>query len=754
MARNRQVAFLFHEAGDATADLIGNKAMSLVTMTRFGMPVPPGFAITTGVCRAYLEHARYPKRLEWQIKRCIASLEKQTGKRFGDPSNPLLVSVRSGAPVSIPGMMDSILNLGMTEGSHPALKKFGGDRFVDDTVRRFRKSFTKVVGSDASDDPWEQLELAFEAVCQSWLNDRAVKYRRFYGIPEYLGTAMIVQAMVFGNLDEMSGSGVFFSRNVATGENHHYGEFHPRGQGEDVVGGSVTPLPITNFSKRHPEAFQELTQFAEALERHTNDVVEIEFTVERGKLWILQYRVAQRTPVAEARFAVQAVWEKRCMKQDAVDKIKVYDVEALRLCQATFDPRALQFAIEGKRVLAKGIPASPGSAVGIVAFTSEQAQEFAGQGKQVVLIRPETSPDDFPGMLVASAIVTSTGGATSHPAVVARGLGKPAVVGAGPIPSVSSGLLLSAGDTVSVDGSLGLLVLGSVPFTHRSDQKEISIFLKWLKELRPELYGGRVDFSAVEREYSANIILNNFYLADAMASVAVGTDLEQESRALRARIHREAAEVFAAYLIVAVSGELRHGWEGSRWRGAEFAVLQEKFSVRDARSGRSEAQMSVVNRLRNADREMQQEFFRLAIPAFNTWLGGSIGGPRWAAIAKAGLQYLSGELNDTVFADRVFDLRHNGGRLFNKHRMLSETNEDMLQYQLDCKHRQKTIDLLVAGLEVVHYDYRDSYQYDAPKSFWESPNVSPEVAMLWQKGKGRLWDKDVRVNNAGERRAR
>ncbi|MDP2647735.1 MAG: pyruvate, phosphate dikinase, partial [Candidatus Yanofskybacteria bacterium] len=497
---NRQVAFLFNEAGNLTAEMIGGKAMSLVTMAGMGMPVPPGFAVPTGVCRAYLEHARYPGRLEWHIKRCLGILEKQTGKRFGDPSNPLLVAVRSGAPVSMPGMMDTILNLGVTQESLTVLEKLGGRKFAEDTYSRFQSSFDKVVGSKVN-DPREQLSLAFEAICQSWLNERAVRYRRAHNIPEDMGTAMIVQAMVFGNLDNRSGTGVLFSRNVATGDKELYGEFLPEAQGEDVVGGSVTPLPISFFAESYPEAFKELSDKLRILERQEKDVVEIEFTVESGKLWTLQYRKAKRTPVAAARFAVQSVWENRINKAEAVASLS--DSEADKVRCLDFDPQALAKMKASACLLGCGLPASPGAAVGIAVFSSKQAEELAKKGQTVVLIRPETNPDDFAGMLVASAIVTEQGGVTSHAAVVARSLGKPAVVG------LEKSLDLKEGDLVSVDGTSGLVISGQIPFAIGGRHKETSIFLKWYDKSRPK---GQWNVLAIDRDYSANTMLNNFYI--------------------------------------------------------------------------------------------------------------------------------------------------------------------------------------------------------------------------------------------------
>src|SRR3989344_5962068 len=732
MARkNRQVAFLFNEAANLTTERIGGKAKSLVTMAGMGMPVPPGFAVSTGVCRAYLEHARYPGRLEWHIRRCLSALEKQTGKRFGDPSNPLLVSVRSGAPVSMPGMMDTVLNLGITPEALPALEKLGGTMFAVDTHNRFRTSFGKVVGSKV-DNPWEQLELAFEAICQSWLNDRAVDYRRVHNISEDMGTAMIVQAMVFGNLDHKSGTGVVFSRNVATGDPEIYGEFLPEAQGEDVVGGSVTPLPISFFAEMYPEAFKQLTDTLRILEAREKDVVEIEFTVEAGKLWTLQYRVAKRTPIAAARFAVQSVWGKQISKVQAIARVGEAEIDKIRCLE--FDPRDIVHAKVCNAVLGSGLSASPGAAVGIAIFSSSRAKELAATGKTVVLIRPETHPDDFAGMLVAAAIVTEQGGTTSHAAVVARGLGKPAVVGVGKSLDVMEGAL------VSVDGSRGLVISDEMPFVQGKHHKEVSIFLKWYEEARPK---GNWDFAATQCQYSANVILNDFYLSDEMARLVQGTEWEREAKDLRNRVHHCAAEIFAAYLLLAISGELRHGWdtgfEREGWKSPEFEVLHQKFgllSLATSIDRRFDAQISVVEKLNSLDRKDKIEFLRLAVVAFNTWSGGSIGGPKWAVIAEAVQGYLEGTLNHSVFVDRVFDLRHNSGVLFNKHPMFSTLTVERssgIQSQLDIKRRVNTIDSLVTGLAALAGGYSEFIR----------TGLSPYVSSLWQKGIGKYWQEPV-----------
>lgn len=721
---NRQVAFLFDEAGEMSNRRLGGKAMSLVTMTKLGMPVPAGFAVSTGICRAYLEHSRYPRRLQGQIERCLSILGRRSGMRFGDSQNPLLVSVRSGAPVSMPGMMDSILNLGITERSLGTLEYRYGKKFAHDTFDRFQASFKKVVGS-TSDDPQEQLQLAFEAICQSWLNERAVQYRRAHDIPENLGTAMIVQSMVFGNLDCQSGTGVLFSRNVATGDREIYGEFLPEAQGEDVVGGSVTPLPISVFAKFHPQAFDCLVELARTLEQQEKDVIEIEFTVESGKLWTLQYRVAKRTPIAAARFAVQSVWEKRITKAEAITRLSDGEIE--KVSRKEFDSQSVEQAKQGSRFFLEGLATSPGAAIGIVAFSSERAQQLVKEGKKAILFRAETNPDDFAGMLASSAIVTSNGGITCHAAVVARAMGKPVVVGVGEFPQA-----LVEDEEVSVDGSRGVVSSGRITFGSGVHHKEVSIFLKWYDEHRPK---GRVDFSSIEGLFSGNIVLNDFYLTEAMTKATAGTELESVAKSLRNKIHRESAEILSAYLLLAIAGELRHGWDSfNQWRSQEFELLETEFKLpRDKQTHcfRKEVQETVVRKLSEMDQKRQVRFLSLAATAFRSWSSGSYGGKAWAMIAEAVLGYLEGKLTHTVFVDRVFDLRHNGGHLFDKHPMFSDkTLEIMIRRNLDIKLKSETINELVSGWTGGLGSY----------SRFLTEGLSSEVAILWRNGLGKFWN--------------
>jgi len=492
-------------------DLLGGKGAGLAEMTNLGIPVPPGFTISTEACNLfYRNRGRVPADLEKEIAPYVRRLEKETGKRFGDEGNPLLVSVRSGAKFSMPGMMDTILNLGLNDRTVEGLaRRTGNERFAYDSYRRFLMMFADVVlgvpreeferifdekkaqrgaradldlsaedlkeicvrfkalvkektGRDFPQDPMVQLAMARDAVFRSWNNDRARYYRKAHGIPDDLGTAVNVQAMVFGNMGDDCATGVGFTRNPATGEKEFYGEYLVNAQGEDVVAGVRTPRPIKDMKKEMPGVFAQLVRITKKLERHYKDVQDFEFTVENGRLYMLQTRTGKRTAAAAVRIAVDMVKERLITREEAVMRIEPQQID--QLLHPVIDPKA---KVE---VLARGLPASPGAATGAIVFNAETAVEWAAAGKAVILVRKETSPDDIHGMDVARGILTSKGGMTSHAAVVARQMGKTCVAGceavevdeAGKRMTVG-GRVLHEGDFISLNGSTGEVLLGEVP---------------------------------------------------------------------------------------------------------------------------------------------------------------------------------------------------------------------------------------------------------------------------------------------------
>jgi pyruvate,orthophosphate dikinase len=525
-------------------DLLGGKGANLAEMANLGLPVPPGFTIPTSVCTYFYAHDKsYPKELKTQVEKALDHVGKVTGKAFGDPKNPLLVSVRSGGRASMPGMMDTVLNLGLNDKTVEALAEMSGDpRFAYDSYRRFITMYSDVVlgfehshfedildtfkdsqgysldtdltgddwvdlvgrykdavaretGKDFPQDPHAQLWGAIGAVFSSWMNARAVTYRRLHDIPESWGTAVNVQAMVFGNMGETSATGVAFTRNPSTGESKLYGEFLINAQGEDVVAGIRTPQDITEYARKEsgsdkasmetamPEAFKELTRIYTLLEKHYRDMQDMEFTVEQGKLWMLQTRGGKRTAKAALRIAVELANEGLISKKDAVSRIDPASLD--QLLHPAIDPSAK------RDVIATGLPASPGAAAGEIVFSSDEAAKLQADGRKVILVRIETSPEDIHGMHAAEGILTTRGGMTSHAAVVARGMGKPCVSGCGTIRvdygrgTMSIGSrTFKTGDVITIDGSLGQVLAGRMPMIEPKLSGEFGTLMGWADQVR------------------------------------------------------------------------------------------------------------------------------------------------------------------------------------------------------------------------------------------------------------------------------
>jgi pyruvate,orthophosphate dikinase len=462
--------------------LVGGKAANLGVMAReLGLPVPPGFAVTTATCRTYLATG-WPVDLDDELWGRMEELGAAVGRRFGDPADPLLVSVRSGAPVSMPGMMDTILNLGLTDETTAGLARTaGGELFARACRERFEASFRSIVGvDDVPVDPWHQLRLAVEAVFGSWNSDRARTYRAKEGIPDDLGTAVTVQAMVFGNRGPRSATGVLFTRNPATGEPALYGDVLFDAQGEDVVAGTHRTEPIAALDERLPEVAADLRQHADRLERHFVDLCDIEFTIEDGRLWMLQVRVGKRSPQAALRIAVD-------MAQDPGFPLSREEAVRRVLPLLTDPPRATTVRSSFMLPLVTGLPASPGTASGPIVTSPEAAAAAAEHGGAAILVRAETSPDDVHGMARAAGILTSKGGLASHAAVVARGWGIPAVVGAERLvvhdgEVVAGDRLLRTGDVITIDGSSGEVFEGAIAGSSEI-VPEARTLLTWANEL-------------------------------------------------------------------------------------------------------------------------------------------------------------------------------------------------------------------------------------------------------------------------------
>jgi pyruvate, orthophosphate dikinase len=468
-------------APDDLVLLLGGKAANIATMAvELGLPVPPACTISTEACRAFLASG-WPDGLDEELRVQVARLEERVGRRFGDPTDPLLVSVRSGAPRSMPGMMDTILNLGLNEATEAGLAAASGDEaFAHDCRERFRAIYRSVVGVEPPEDPWQQLRGAIEAVFRSWTSDRAATYRRVEGIPDDLGTGVTIQAMVFGNLRPDSGTGVLFTRNPATGEDEPYGDVLFNAQGEDVVAGTHPTEPIAVLDTRLPAVAAELRRDAGILERHYRDCCDIEFTIERGRLWLLQVRVGKRTPQAAVRMAVGMAEDPAfpLTREEAVSRVAAVLADP---------PTAVTERGRVGEPLTKGLGVSPGLVSGEVRVTAAGAIAASETGADVILVRPETSPDDVAGMERAVGILTATGGFASHAAVVARGWGKPAVVGASQVRVGTDGISidgrsLGEGTILSIDGATGDVFEGLASGVV-TVVPEAKVLLGWAREL-------------------------------------------------------------------------------------------------------------------------------------------------------------------------------------------------------------------------------------------------------------------------------
>ncbi|HUF05667.1 MAG TPA: pyruvate, phosphate dikinase [Aridibacter sp.] len=603
-------SYLFEEFENPKSErgkmMLGGKGAALAHMTEIGLPVPPGFIITTACCNEYhANHNIFPEGLWEEVVAKLSVIEERQSRKFGDRENPLLVSVRSGSPFSMPGMMDTILNLGLNDDTVEGLtKQTLNERFAWDSYRRFVGLFGQIVldvehdkfervldrfknggKSDADlnieelkevvsifkriiasegkqefpQDVWEQLRMAIAAVFDSWMGRRAVDYRRVNRIPGDLGTAVSVQAMVFGNLGDNSGTGVCFTRNPSTGERKLYGEYLLNAQGEDVVAGIRTPNPISAFAEQMPDIYSELSSISDRLENNYHEMQDIEFTIERGKLFILQTRAGKRTGAAAVKIAVAMVHEGLIDEREALRRISPQQLD--QLLHPMIDPTAKL------EVLAKGLPASPGAAHGKAVFHPDEAEEFAREGEEVVLVRKETSPDDFHGMVGAKAILTQRGGMTSHAAVVARGMGKPCVVGAtaldinyGHNEFTVDGVTIPKGEWITVDGTTGKVYRGQAPTIEPELDEDFEQLMRWSDEYRRLDVWANADTghdSAVARGYGAQGIglcrTEHMFFDDerleVMREMILASGLGEREKALAKLLpyqKRDFAEIFRA----------------------------------------------------------------------------------------------------------------------------------------------------------------------------------------------------------------
>ncbi|MFK8041377.1 pyruvate, phosphate dikinase [Congregibacter sp.] len=596
--------YLFSEGSKDDRDLLGGKGANLCEMTALKLPVPFGFVITTPTCREYFENGnKLPTLLEQEYRVALDLVEKQMGTRFGDPENPLLFSVRSGAPISMPGMMNTILNLGINDEIAEGLsRKTGNPRFAYDCYRRFiqmfadvvlgadthametviedykeRKAYETDVAMEAEDwqavistfktmvkfpeDPFEQLRLAVEAVFQSWHTPRANVYREMNNIPDSLGTAVTVQSMVFGNFGEDSGSGVAFTRNPSTGERLFFGEVLFNAAGEDVVAGIRTPLPVDAMQERMPDAYKELLDSQALLESHYRDMQDIEFTVQEGRFYLLQTRSGKRTGRASVRIAVDMVREGMINEKEALLRVSPEHVQSF--LHPMVDPDA------ERAVIASGLPASPGGATGVAVFSADEAVNVEADGNKVILIRRETTPEDIHGMRVAEGILTELGGMTSHAAVVARGMGVCAITGCGELrvsvhegtATAADGTVIKRGDTVTLDGATGDVMLGDIPKVEASTSDDFQTLLSWAdkhRRLKVRANAETPEDAAKARELGAEGIglcrTEHMFFAsdriDHMRAMILSTDRKERKRHLAKLQEFQHADMLELYRVM------------------------------------------------------------------------------------------------------------------------------------------------------------------------------------------------------------
>jgi len=712
----RKVAYAFDEVGPDDNETMGGKGAGLREMVKLGVPVPEGFTITTAVARAFAQQGSVPVRLAFHLRSQMRHLEKTSGRRFGDSENPLLVSVRSGAAVSMPGMLDTVLNLGMNQEIARSLALSSGDaRFAWDSFQRFLSMFGEVVmgvakaqfdkvlnrvliaaGVDSLDkleatylellcrrylslvkrvsgravpsDPWEQLDMAVEGVLRSWNSQLAVDYRQHNNIDSNLGTAVNVQRMVMGNRDEQSCSGVAFSRNVVEGGEEIWGDFLVRGQGEDVVNGTRKVPSLSTMAQWNTDVYQQLVAIVRKLENHRRKAVEIEFTVESAVLYILQVRDAKLTPVAAACTAVQFAFSGMWSKEEALASLSRED--RVRLSALGLDPEAVQ-QLPTERRLGQGVAASSGAVQGKVVLTSEAAVAAAKRGEKVVLVRDDTSPADLSGMIAASAIVTFKGGPACHAAVVARNLGKPCIVSL----KREKDWTPKEGEEISLDGGSGLVVSGKVPLSAAIQKKEVQVFLGWLKKAEAAKWEApKLDFTLEKQSVPVERLAGDFYLTEGMAWASRGSELEDECFDLRRQVHTRTAVSIATYFAKAIGGELTHAKSYSESRVPEVLAAQHELAAKYGvvYDDGSRIWAGVISSgLALMSMDEQRRFVELAHIAFTrTHWSSCFGGARWGNIAQALLLYLREELSASDFADHAFDLHHNTGSVFGKSAMI------------------------------------------------------------------------------------
>lgn len=771
-----------HE-GSFDADLRGGKGLGLSHMKLLNKPVPSGATVVTQVSRRFERTGRLPDRLAFEVVEAIRAIEAETGCGFGDIEKPLLLSVRSGAPVSIAGTMDTVLNVGLTRQCIPALSRRAGQKFAWDCYRRYLTMFAVTVlgvsrevfeaplkaamkkagverdselgaadleslcielehifarqtGMRLPNDPYEQLAFAIVTVLESWRSERACALREEESISPLLGTAVNLQVMVFGNKGEDSGTGVVFSANPMTGEDGMFGELLSNAQGEDVVSGTRNAGSVEDLCRTMPQLYNELVEHAADLSDFYQEMVEVEFTIESGVLYLLQVRKAKRAKQAAINFAVNQVKRGFWIEEDGIMSIgslhEGSDCSALG--NARFKPECLDDAIRGGYM--SGIPASPGVVSGRVYFTLEGALAAIERGEDVILTRLDTCPGDLPVMLKSKGIVTACGGVTSHAALVARGRHIPAIVACGftieadtlttdlyvdGLKQEGASLTVAEGDLVSIDGQSGIVVPGIVEIEATEDSQNVGLVRKWYSETELRLTPSFLDQSLADYRWDINLWHNDFYLLNSMSASSTGSDFHVQVVVKQTEVEFCLAQILTCYLAIAVYSELNHLPRLAKEIGRPGCTLVNLGELDEALTN-----LEKMRRLAKTDWFYQVEVFRLASHAFLD-NGGSSGfcGRPWSLIAAAPAQYLAGVLPASIYIDHVFDLKHNGGRLFDKSGMVA-INENLLRHQLEIKKS-------VSDTSALYTQLTHCYS-----------SVSPAVLELYDQGAELgLWQKRI-----------
>ena len=701
---------------------LGGKGHGIARLMALGLPTPPAIVISTTLARSMADTGKLPERFLPQLWREMKALEVRTGKGFGDPANPLLVSVRSGAMVSMPGMMDTILNVGLTTKVAERFAQSYGEEFVTDCRRHLWDALdVRLLCS-----PVEQLTSAINLVLQSWNSSRAKAYRREHRIADNLGTAITIQQMVFGNRTGVgeSGTGVAMSHNPDTAEPVLFGNYLRQAQGHDLVSGEITPEAISTLEEREPELMAELKRALEVLQREVSGPVEVEFTIENGVLYLLQFRREKLSPEATIVHLVQEKHAGR-MNRDEVMAAVPESVLATVASGAVLavDPRTMPEA----KLLGTGTGVTMSAATGYFATDAASAKLWQSRGKRYILVREYTTPDDFELMLGSSGIITLEGGSTCHAAVVARHQGIPAVIGIG---QAAYDLLMTESRKdfgvlnycVTIDPARGDIWSGKLPLIATTHRKEVELFLRWKSMNRPVI---SPDLCC--KAFPTNQALNDFYLGEAMLVECTDEALSAKIRTLHTELTKTTAAVFSTYLPLAVASEVtyaNHAGHAVR-DGGLFVELQKRFALEHRDQWRGFEAPEIVSQLMQCSRGEVAEFFATCETIFSAsgWTG-TVGGHAWAMIAAVGKQYWQGDIPAAIFVDRVFNLQHNTGPVFNKHRMVCDSYDSHeLQYQLDLKRKQMTVQRKFEGLRRIcrrfNQQLLDLYEEGQRKGVWK-----------------------------------